>query len=392
MKYKTLGAITNCLDSRRIPLNSIQRKKLKNNPVYPYFGANNILDYIDDYIFDEKILCIAEDGGSWGYNQICAFMVNEKCWVNNHAHVLTTKPGYSLEYIYYYVNLANLTKHITGTTRGKLTRKELDKIKIPIPETYADQVRIANVLSRAEELIAKRKESITLLDELLKSTFLDMFGDPVRNEKSWSIKKLVELTKLITDGKHGNCEDEADSGYYFISAKDIHDNIIDYSFAREITKKDFLEVHKRTNFQVGDLVIVNTGATIGKMAIANDTRRTHRTTFQKSVAVIKCIRSKLNKRYLQFLLNVRLSELVKVSSGSAQKNLLLSQMRKIPILLPPLSLQNKFAEIVEKVENLKAVYNQSLSELENLYGSLSQRAFKGELDLSRMEIELEDVS
>ena len=87
----SLKDIVNNLDNKRVPLNSSQRQLKESKPLYPYIGANNIMGYIDEYIFDEKILCVAEDGGSWGYNQRCAVLYNEKVWVNNHAHILKEK-------------------------------------------------------------------------------------------------------------------------------------------------------------------------------------------------------------------------------------------------------------------------------------------------------------
>jgi len=108
MTVLRLGQITENLDSKRIPLNSIQRAAKSKKKKYPYVGANNILNFIDEYIFDEEILCIAEDGGSWGANQICAVIYNEKCWVNNHAHVLRPKKGTHLAYVKNYLNHANL--------------------------------------------------------------------------------------------------------------------------------------------------------------------------------------------------------------------------------------------------------------------------------------------
>ncbi|AIQ63043.1 hypothetical protein PSTEL_07945 [Paenibacillus stellifer] len=102
-KRVKLGDITNNLDSKRIPLNERERNKMKREGGYPYIGANGVLSYVDKYIFDETILCIAEDGGSWGYNQQCAFIVDERCWVNNHAHVLTAKKDISLKFLMYYL-------------------------------------------------------------------------------------------------------------------------------------------------------------------------------------------------------------------------------------------------------------------------------------------------
>ena len=122
MNFERLGDITKNLDSRRIPLNSEQRIAKSKKGLYPYIGANNIVGYIDEYIFDEKILCVAEDGGSWGTNQTCAVMYEGKTWVNNHAHVLVENGKANLDFLRCYLNLTNLNKHIKGATRGKLNK------------------------------------------------------------------------------------------------------------------------------------------------------------------------------------------------------------------------------------------------------------------------------
>ena len=121
-------------DNRRKALNAVERGNKKTNPQYPYYGANGIVDFIDEYIFDEELLCIAEDGGNWGYKQNCSYIVNGKYWVNNHVHVLKPKKNVEIKYLMYYLNYTDLTSYITGTTRGKLTRTALDKIQINLPE------------------------------------------------------------------------------------------------------------------------------------------------------------------------------------------------------------------------------------------------------------------
>ena len=80
MRKLEVQAITNNLDRIRVPLNSKQRAEKETNPIYPYIGANNIMGYIDEYLFDEKILCVAEDGGTWGYQQTCAKIYNENTY------------------------------------------------------------------------------------------------------------------------------------------------------------------------------------------------------------------------------------------------------------------------------------------------------------------------
>src|SRR4051812_21159799 len=112
--------------------------------------------------------------------------------------------------------------------------------------------------------------------------------DVLREEgmAEWKEYKLGDVCSLITDGKHGDCRNEENSGYFFISAKDVKDGKIYYENARQITKADFEETHRRTNLAADDVVITNSG-TIGRMAIVKDTPETRRTTFQKSVAILK---------------------------------------------------------------------------------------------------------
>lgn len=252
------------------------------------------------------------------------------------------------------------------------------QIEIPLPP-LATQQRIATILDQADAIIQNNRAIVQKYDALTQSLFLDMFGDPVKNEKGWKVKSLGDITNLITDGKHGNCNDEKDSGYYFISAKDVKNNLINYTDAREIPKIEFEEVDKRTNLQPGDLVMINTGATIGRMAIAKDIPETRKTTFQKSVAVIKVKNDIISSFYLQYVLELGIKTFANMGSGSAIKNLLLSEMRRFKIILPNLELQNLFAERVVVIEAQKQQAQLALAKSEELFASLLQRAFKGEL-------------
>jgi type I restriction enzyme, S subunit len=201
----------------------------------------------------------------------------------------------------------------------------------------------------------------------------------VTNPKMWNKRTLQELTLLITDGKHGDCIDEENSGYYFISAKDIHDEIIDYSSARQIRKKDFEEVHRRTDLSGDDLVMVNTGATIGKIAIATNSDNTGKTTFQKSVAVIKPNKTLISTIFLKYVFLLRINIFASKGAGSAIKNLLLSEMRRFEIIVPDIKLQNEFAKKVDIVDRMKIQTRLSQQKSDVLFNALSQKAFAGKL-------------
>jgi type I restriction enzyme, S subunit len=172
---------------------------------------------------------------------------------------------------------------------------------------------------------------------------------------TWTWCRLGEITSLITDGKHGDCNNEKNSGYYFLSAKDVQNGKLIYEGARQITFNDFQEVHNRTNLGPDDICLVNTGATIGKTAIAQLDEKTQRTTFQKSVAVIKLIQPLVTSKYLESVLIFETPRLMKTSWGTAINNLLLGDLKLLCIPLPPFAEQQR---IVSKLNQLMQFCNQ----------------------------------
>ena len=119
----------------------------------------------------------------------------------------------------------------------------------------------------------------------------------------WQTESLKNLTLQITDGKHGDCQNQNASGYFFISCKDIYGGKINYDNARQITHNDYLDTHKRTRLEVNDILITNSG-TIGRMAFINNPELCTKTTFQKSVAIVKPDSQKIYPKYLYYLLLV----------------------------------------------------------------------------------------
>jgi type I restriction enzyme, S subunit len=166
----------------------------------------------------------------------------------------------------------------------------------------------------------------------------------------WSHFTLGQLCGQITDGKHGDCQDQADSGFYFLSVKDVVGNRLLYEGARQITERDFLETHRRTNLEPGDVLFTNTG-TIGRMAIAQDDPRTYRTTFQKSVAILKPKRDLIDPHFLYYLLHFDNAKLSDFAAGTTQKNLLLKDLRSFAVRVPPLPVQRAIAQILGTLDD-----------------------------------------
>jgi len=169
--------------------------------------------------------------------------------------------------------------------------------------------------------------------------------------KDWQTLRLEDICEHITDGKHGDCHNQARSGYYFLSCKDVANGRLNYESARQIAESDFYDAHRRTKLAPFDVLITNSG-TIGRMAIAPDNELTRRTTFQKSVAILKPIASCVEPIFLYHALQVEVSRLVDFAGGTAQKNLLLRDLRSFELTIPPLPIQRRIAGILSSYDDL----------------------------------------
>ncbi|MBU0480565.1 MAG: restriction endonuclease subunit S [Proteobacteria bacterium] len=301
------------------------------------------------------------------------------------AKALAVNPKlFNALYIFYY--LRSISLKAAGYSRHF---KFLKQVEIPIPEedgkpNLDDQKRIAHLLGKVEGLIARRKQHLQQLDDLLKSVFLEMFGDPVRNEKGWDTNQLAKECLKITDGTHDTPE-RLTSGVPFITGKHVRPFSIDYNGCDYVLEEDHRIIYSRCDPRYGDVLYTNIGVNLGTAAM----NVVDYEFSMKNVALLRPVNESLNPRFLEHYLNyekIKNKIISDLSSGGAQKFLGLGQIKKIGIILPPLDLQNQFATIVEKVDGLKSLYQQSLTDLKNLYGTLSQKAFKGELDLSRVSL------
>ena len=362
--YKKLEEVCEILDSQRVPITAKDRK----SGIYPYYGANGLQDHVSDYIFDDELVLLAEDGGNFGSkDRPIAYRVSGKCWVNNHAHVLKAKSDIHIDYLCYALMFYNTDGLVNGATRQKLTQAAMRQMVIPY-RCMKEQEQIVDEISRVFHLIAVRNEELALLEQLVKSRFIELFGTVTENPYGFPMATLKEVCHKITDGKHGGCEQEADSGYYYVGAREIYDDCIHYDTAPQITYADFAKDYKRCNIERGDMVIVNTGATIGKTAIASSPL-TERTLLQKSVALLKVKTEIISAEFLRHCYMANPS-MYRVESASAQPNLLLSRMNATRIYLPPIDLQEQFAAFVEQTDKSKYFACQTLSFLLKLANNL----------------------
>jgi type I restriction enzyme S subunit len=169
---------------------------------------------------------------------------------------------------------------------------------------------------------------------------------------TWTKQNLGDVCIQITDGKHGDCRDQFSSGYYFISSKDVFDGHVHYDNARQITEEDFVDTNRRTKLEIGDILITNSG-TIGRMALIKQDDKVKKTTFQKSVAIVKPNIAKVDSNFLYFCLLSNFKQLVNLGGGAAQHNLLLGDLRRFTVTLPDtVSLQGQIASVLSSYDNL----------------------------------------
>ena len=192
MQYEFLENVCDILDSQRIPVTAVDRKA---GP-YPYYGANGVQDYVADYIFDDELVLLAEDGGNFGSkDKPIAYRVSGKCWVNNHAHVLKPKNCIDIDYFCYSIKFYDTSRLVNGATRQKLTQAAMRKMLIPMREIEI-QRGIAVKIGRIEYLIQKRKDQLNRIDDLVKSQFIEMFGNPITNSQNRPTKLFIDVVKL----------------------------------------------------------------------------------------------------------------------------------------------------------------------------------------------------
>jgi type I restriction enzyme S subunit len=244
---------------------------------------------------------------------------------------------------------------------------------------------LEKIKAEKERLVKEGNPSTGLRTRIKKQKPLPPISEddkPFDLPEGWLWCWLQDITKLITDGKHGDCQNQNNSGYYFLSAKDIQNGKLIFDNARQITQSDFNEVHKRTDLKPGDLCMVNTGATIGKSAITVDNELTCKTTFQKSVAIIKVIKPYIIVQFIQKLLISETSKLLETSRGSAINNLLLGDLKKQLVSLPPLAEQQAIVEKVDrlmgKINALEQQVSDRKEQAEQLMQAVLREAFEGD--------------
>ena len=336
---------------------------------YPIYGASGLIKHVDFYQQEQPYIAVVKDGAGIGR----VMKLPAKSSVIGTMQYIIPNDIVDISYLAYAMEYMNLSKYFSGATIPHIYFKDYQKETLPLP-ALDEQRHIAATLDKVTDLISKRRQQLDKLDELVKARFVEMFGTLSNPSNTFKYDKLENLCRKITDGKHGGCTTQDKSGRYFVGAREIFDDLVHYETAPEIRVDEFEKDYQRCNVEIGDMLIVNTGATIGKSAIASDPRTQH-TLLQKSVALLKVKPEVLDAIFLQHCYKVN-DSLYKVENASAQPNLLLSKIKSTSIYVPPIELQKQFSSFAEQAQTSKFTIGHSLEKLETLKKALMQKYFE----------------
>ena len=369
-----LGDICDILDYKRVPITAADRV----SGPYPYYGANGVQDYVADYIFDDELVLLAEDGGHFGSaDKPIAYRVSGKCWVNNHAHVLKPKECVDVDYLCYSLMYKDVSAIVNGATRQKLTQADMREIEVPLL-SLQEQKRITSNLGKVFDLISLRKQQLAKLDELVKARFVEMFGDAEQNEKDLPTLPMTELCEII-DGDRGKNypkqEEFSEEGFcLFLNAKNVTSNGFSFENCMYITEeKD--KILRNGKLSRGDVVLTTRG-TLGNLAFYDEAVPYEHMRINSGMVILRMKRDRIAERFFieQFKMQL-VSIKERIASGSAQPQLPISTMNKIVMLVPDVELQKQFSTFVEQTDKSKLAIQQSLDKLELLKKALMQEYF-----------------
>ena len=345
---------------------------------YPFYTSSPIQNkYLDDYLFNGDSLIFGTGGNASIHYEKSFFSVSTDCLVAQPQD----KEEIYTKYVYYYLsgNIRILESGFKGAGLRHISKGYISGLKIPIPypedkeKSLKEQKRIAAILDKADELRRKRKEASSLCDEFLKSTFIDMFGDPVTNPKGWDIVKFAKMGTLDrgrSQHRPRNAPKLLGGQYPLIQTGEV------------ASSGGYIRSYSQTYSELGlkQSKIWKSGTLCITIAanIANTGVLTFDACFPDSVVGFIpnqfCI-----TEYIQYWLSF-LQKLIEAKAPAvAQKNINLRILRELDIPCPPYNLQQKFAKIVQKTEETKQKMLRSTQEMDNQFNALIQKAFKGEL-------------
>jgi len=426
-----LGVVVDILDGQRVPVNATEREKRKGD--IPYYGATGQVGWIDDYLFDEELILLGEDGAPFlEPTKQKAYIIRGKSWVNNHAHVLRARNGIPNGYIKYYLDIVTYHKFVSGTTRLKLNQSAMRRIPVPIAPSNEQKLIVSEIekqFSRLDEAVASLKRVKTNLkrykaavlkaavegklteewrkqhpdvepaENLLKRILAERkkkweaehpikkYKEPIPPDtsnlpklpKGWVWVQLQNVFDVITDGDH-QPPPQTNEGIPFLVIGNVRTGKLDFSNTRFVSKAYYENIVEDRIPRRGDILYTVVGSY--GIPVLVDTDKTF--CVQRHIAIFKPS-NLADKKYLYHILqsNIVFAQATKCATGTAQKTVPLSGLRAILIPFPSLKEQKNIVEEVERrlsvTEEIEDAVKINLNRADRLRQSILKIAFSGKL-------------
>lgn len=369
--YK-LSDLCEILDSKRKPLSALQRAKKQG--IYPYYGAQGIIDHLDEYLLDGEYLLVAEDGANLETrNQPIANIAKGKIWVNNHAHVLGNNGKCPLNLLGFILNNMNISPYVTGCAQPKLNQENLRNIEIELP-SHID--RIASILSSLDRKIELNNKINADLEEMAQAIFKNWFVDfePFKDGKfvdselgmipeGWKVGGLFDIAEIFDKKRKplsGNVREKMDKIYPYYGATSCMDYVDDYIFDGIYTLiGEDGSVVKENGLPYMQYVW-------GKMWVNN-----HAHILQgKNGYSTEMIHALLSITNIKFLV-----------TGAVQAKLSQGNMQKILVAIPPKNVLDEIRPVIDNLYSKIRINTDENSRLSLLRDTLLPRLISGELEV-----------
>ena len=354
------------LDSMRVPIVASERERGK----YPYYGANGIQDYVADYIFDDELVLLAEDGGNFGSRERpIAYRVSGKCWVNNHAHVLKPKDELDVDYLCYSLMFYKVDGMVNGATRQKLTQAAMRKMQIP-SRSMDEQKQIVDELNRIIKIKKQRQKELVLLDNLIKARFVEMFGS-IHESTKYPYIAVKDLTDVISGGTPSRDRSE----YWYngtipwVKTTELQNNVIK-NVDEYITESGLADSSAKM-VPIGTVLVAmyGQGKTRGMTAYLGIEASTN----QACACILPS--EKIDSMYMWKYFELSYDKLRSLAQGAGQPNLNGNMIKNFQVLVPPIELQNEYVSFVNQIDKSKSARNRRyfiVNKRDEIYNSIEK--------------------
>ena len=345
-----LGDICNILNGRN------QKKVEDINGKYPIYGSGGIMGYANDYICKAGTTIIGRKGS---INK--PLYVNTEFWNVDTAFGLQPKECCHSRFLYYLCKSIDFTRYDKGVTIPSLVKSDLLQIPIDIP-SFEKQSQIVEELDQLSNIIEKQRQQLSELDNLAQSIFYDMFGDPVTNEKGWDVKKLKDIA-ISQIGLTYKPDNVSENGTIVLRSSNIQDSSLDFA---DIVRVN-CNIKEKQYVQEGDILMCSRNGSfrlVGKVARIKNLRER-----MSYGAFMTIIRSNYQDYLFAFFKSPAFREQLISAQTATINQITVKMLDEIILPLPPMELQQLFAQKIEAIEQEKEIIKQSIAETEELFNS-----------------------